>query len=133
MINSFKELVDIAKKLRGPEGCPWDKSLSLSDVPKHLQEELDEVMEAIEKNDYENLREELGDVLFNLILMCVMAEEAGHFKMKDVLDEIQTKIVNRHTWVFGDDKADTPEEALAIWKKNKEKEKQAKKEKQSKQ
>ena len=122
MINSFQKLIEIAKMLRGPEGCPWDKSRTLFSLDKEIMEEAEEVLEAIKNKDHENLREELGDLLFNIMLMCQIAEEENHFTMKDVLDDITKKIVSRHTWVFGDDKASTPEEALAIWKKNKESE-----------
>ena|SRR3989338_6180434 len=119
MIHSFKKLVDIARQLRGPEGCPWDQSKTLPDLQKDFMEEAEEVKQALEKEDWENVREELGDILFNIVLMAVIAEEQGRFTMKDVLDGIQEKIVRRHTWVFGNDKASTPEEAIAIWKKNK--------------
>jgi len=122
MIHSFKKLVDIAQLLRGPKGCPWDQSKTLPELQKDFMEEADEVKEALEKKDWPNLKEEMGDILFNIVLMAVIAEEQGLFTMKDVLDDIQDKIVRRHTWVFGDDKASTPEEAIAIWNKNKEKE-----------
>jgi uncharacterized protein YabN with tetrapyrrole methylase and pyrophosphatase domain len=127
MIKSFKELVEIAQKLRGPDGCPWDKSKTFENIQKDFMEEADEVREALEKKDWDNLKEELGDILFNIVMMTTIAEEQGFFSMKDVLQDIQKKIVDRHTWVFGDDKASTPEEALALWNKNKEKEKANKK------
>ena len=122
MMQSFKKLVEIARQLRGPEGCPWDQSKTLEELQKDFMEEADEVKQALEKNDWKNLREELGDVLFNMVLMTVIAEEQGLFTMKDVLEDIQKKIVSRHTWVFGDDKASTPGEAIALWQKNKENE-----------
>lgn len=91
-------------------------------MPEKLREEIEEVIEAIDKKDYENLQEEIGDVLFVLILTARIAEEEGKLKMKDVLRGIEQKIISRHTWVFGKDKANTPEEALAKWKENKSKE-----------
>ena len=129
MLKSFEELVKIAKKLRGPNGCPWDKSRQVSDLKEDLIEEAEEVAEAIDNKDDENLKEELGDLLFNIILLAVIAEEEGRFSMKGILDDIAEKIVRRHTWVFGDDKASTPEEALAIWAQNKAKEDKVKKKK----
>jgi tetrapyrrole methylase family protein / MazG family protein len=118
-MRKFKKLTKLAKKLRSPNGCPWDKSRKLEDMPEYLREEIEEVIEAIEKNDSENLKEEIGDILFTLILTAQIAEEEGKLKMKDVLKGIEQKIISRHTWVFGKDKAHTPEEALAKWKENK--------------
>lgn len=132
MIKSFEELIKIAQKLRGPGGCPWDKSRSLYDWKDDLVEEAEEVAQAIENEDDENLREELGDLLFNIIMMGVIAEQEGKFTLKEVFEDIAEKIVGRHTWVFADDEAATPEEVLAIWAKNKEKEARAKRAKKSK-
>lgn len=87
-------------------------------------EEADEVKQALEKKDYMNLREELGDILFNIVLMGVIAEEEGRFTLKEIFDEVKEKIISRHTWVFGEDKGrvNTAEEAIKKWKKNKIKE-----------
>lgn len=122
-MNSFKELLSIAKKLRGPDGCPWDQSRTVESLLEDFEEEAQEVKEALQKKDDENLKEELGDILFTILLMSLIAEEEGKFSLKEVLEDIQAKLIRRHTWVFGKDKASTPEEALAIWKKNKAKEK----------
>ena len=122
-MRKFKRLTKIAKKLRSPKGCPWDRAQKLEDMPEKLREEIEEVIQAIEKNDSENLQEEIGDILFVLILTAQIAEEEGKLTMKDVLKGIEEKIISRHTWVFGKDKVKTPEEALAQWKKNKEVEK----------
>jgi len=122
-MRKFKRLTKIAKKLRSPTGCPWDRAQKLEDMPEKLREEIEEVIQAIEKNDSENLQEEIGDILFVLILTAQIAEEEGKLTMKDVLKGIEEKIISRHTWVFGKDKVKTPEEALAQWKKNKEVEK----------
>ena len=114
------ELLKLAKILRDPDkGCPWDRERVLADFPKLLIEETEEIREAINKSDWTNLKEEIGDVLFNLCLLMQVAEEDGHFTSKEVTDAIEQKIISRHTWVFGKDKASTPEEALALWKKNK--------------
>lgn len=112
-------LLKLAKTLR--KKCPWDKKLTMADVPKLLIEESEEIREAIEKKDWKNLKEEIGDVLFNLCMLMTIAEEKKHFKADDVLKSCHDKIVERHTWVFGNDKAKTPEEALELWKKNKKK------------
>lgn len=119
MLVSFKQLIDIVAKLRGENGCPWDQKQTLESMVKHLAEETEEVLEAIEKGDKEHIKEELGDVLLNVVMMAQIASEAGHFDMKDIMDTVAEKVITRHTWVFGDDEASTPEEALALWKKNK--------------
>lgn len=122
-MRKFKRITKLAKILRSEKGCPWDKSRELVDMGKYLKEETQEVIEALRKGDHENLREEIGDVMFTLVLTAQIAEEEGHFTMKDVLKGIEEKIVSRHTWVFGKDKARTPEEALEKWRENKKKEK----------
>lgn len=127
MIASLQKLLEIAKTLRGPNGCPWDKSRTLLSLQKDFAEEADEVLAALKNEDDANLKEELGDVLFNILLMTTIAEEEKRFTLKAVLEGVTEKIVSRHTWVFGDDKATTPEEAIAMWKKNKAKEKSVKK------
>jgi len=99
-MTSFKTLQRLAKKLRSPTGCPWDRSRTIEDMAESMEEEAEEIQEAFKKKDWANLREELGDV-------------------KDVLKDIDEKIRSRHTWVFGKDKANTPEEALEMWNRNK--------------
>lgn len=118
-MRQFKKLTKLAKKLRSPKGCPWDKSRKLEDMAKYLKEECEEAMAAIHKKDHKNLKEELGDLLFTIVLTIQIAEEEKLFNAKGVLDDIAKKIISRHTWVFGKDKASTPEEALKMWKRNK--------------
>lgn len=84
-----------------------------------IEEEAGEVSAAIKNGDHENLKEELGDVLFQIIMIAQIAGENGHFKMEDIIATIEHKIISRHTWVFGKDKAKTPEEAIAMWRRNK--------------
>lgn len=114
-------LLTLAKKLR--KECPWDKKQKMKNIPPMLMEEAEEILQAIEKKDWENLKEEIGDVLFNLCLLIQMAEEKRLFTAQDVIDTSEAKIIERHTWVFGKDKAKTAAEALALWKKNKQKRK----------
>ena len=118
-MTSFKTLQRLAKKLRSPTGCTWDRSRTIEDMAESMEEEAEEIQEAFKKKDWKNLREELGDVLFNIVLTSQIAEEEGKFTMKDVLKDIDEKIRSRHTWVFGKDKANTPEEALEMWNRNK--------------
>jgi len=116
---SLKTLQKLAKRLRSPTGCPWDRSRTIEDMAENIENEAKEVQEAFQKRDWKNLREELGDVLFNIVLTAQIAEEDKKFTMKDVLNDIDEKIRSRHTWVFGKDKATTQEEALEMWKRNK--------------
>lgn len=123
MLIKFQELLDLCSKLRSEEGCPWDRKQTYETMKKCIVDESDEVAKAIDKNDIPNLEEELGDLLFNILLIAQIASEKVDFDMKSVMEKIGEKIVSRHTWVFGTDKASTAEEALALWRENKKKEK----------
>ena len=120
---TLKDLQKLAEKLRSETGCPWDRKQTIASMLEYIEEEVHEVRQAIENGDHENLKEELGDVLFQIVMISQIAKEKEYFEMDDVIKGIYKKIVSRHTWVFGKDKAKTPEEALAMWKKNKDKEK----------
>ncbi|PIR55596.1 nucleotide pyrophosphohydrolase [Candidatus Peregrinibacteria bacterium CG10_big_fil_rev_8_21_14_0_10_36_19] len=121
--HTFEELLELAAKLRSDTGCPWDRKQTIASMLEHAEEEIHEVRQAIENGDHDNLKEELGDVLFQLVMIAQIAKEHEYFNMDDVIAGIHHKIISRHTWVFGDDKASTPEEALELWRLNKEKEK----------
>jgi tetrapyrrole methylase family protein/MazG family protein len=120
-MEKFTKLLQLAEMLRGENGCPWDKKQTVKSMMKYLQNEVDEIKEAVEKEDFENLAEEIGDVFFQIIMINQIAKEAGHFDMDKILSTIEHKIISRHTWVFGDDKVETAEEARELWKKNKQK------------
>jgi tetrapyrrole methylase family protein/MazG family protein len=119
----FKDLLEICAKLRGEGGCPWDREQTIESIKDCVVEEAQELVDAINNNDIENIEEEMGDLMFCLILMAQIAKEDGKFDMGTVLEKNAEKIISRHTWVFGTDKADTPEEAVELWLKNKAKEK----------
>jgi len=123
MKDTFEELVQIMERLRSEDGCPWDREQTLADMPGHLQDELDEVKQAIANGDRANLAEELGDLMFNLVFVTEIARGEGWFTMKDVLTGIRDKIVRRHPHVFGDAEASTPEEVLVHWNRIKREEK----------
>lgn len=123
---TFNYLCKLAAKLRSKTGCPWDREQTILSMMQCIKEESDEVCQAIKNGDHENLKEELGDVLFQIVMIAQIAKEHKYFTMDQVLKEISKKIVSRHTWVFGKDKAKTPQEAIAMWKKNKAKEKNSK-------
>jgi MazG family protein len=123
MSANFDELVAILDRLREPGGCPWDIDQTWESYESCLNEELEEVIAAMRNRDAENLKEEIGDMLFNLLFVARMAKEEGWFTIEDSIRDVKEKIIRRHPHVFGDAKADTPEEVLEQWAKIKEQEK----------
>ena len=124
---TYEQLLEIIATLRGENGCPWDKAQTHESMIKCLRDECEEVVEAIEKKDDDNLCEELGDVLLQVLLHAQIATEEGRFTMSDVVDGLSRKMVRRHPHVFGGAPvAMTPEEGLANWKAIKEMEKKEK-------
>ena len=101
---SFADLVEITAKLRSPEGCPWDREQTFESLKKYLAEESQEVFDAVDHQDMENLCEELGDVLFQVMINSQIAQEKGAFTIDDVVDGVCRKMVRRHPHVFGDKK-----------------------------
>lgn len=124
MKNLFDDLVETFAILRGPNGCPWDKKQTHESLIKNMREESEEFIAAIEKKDADNMKEELGDVLLQVLLHAQIAKEEGLFTIDDVMQGLYDKLHRRHPHVFGDHaKATSPEEALAVWKAMKQKEK----------
>jgi len=121
---SLEELVQIVADLRAPDGCPWDREQDYVSLKKCLSDETQEVLDAVDHEDRENLKEELGDVLLQVLLYAQMAREDGYFTLDDVMSGLGRKLVRRHPHVFGDEKAETPEEALAVWRSVKKREKE---------
>jgi tetrapyrrole methylase family protein / MazG family protein len=97
---SFKELVELAAYMRGKDGCAWDREQTLDDFRVHFRNESQEVLDALEKGDIGNLKEELGDVLWHILFMSQIAKEGGLFTIDDVMAGIKDKIVRRHPHVF---------------------------------
>lgn len=125
-VEKFLKLVDILEKLRGEHGCPWDKKQTHQTLMKYLFEESNEYNEAVKKQDYDNMKEELGDVLLQVIFHAQIAKENNKFDIYDVLDCINEKMVRRHPHVFGNSKATTEEEIRVEWEKIKQLEKSKK-------
>lgn len=119
----FGRLVDIMARLRGPGGCPWDKEQTRGSLKPFLVEETYEVIEAIDEGSPSKVKEELGDLLFQIVFHARLAEEAGEFTLDDVVANIAEKMTRRHPHVFGDKRLDTPEEVLADWESMKRTEK----------
>ena len=122
----FSDLVAIIERLRGENGCPWDKVQTHQTLREAMLEEAYEVVEAIEKDDISNLKEELGDVLLQVVFHGQIEKEAGNFTIDDVVDGIAKKMVYRHPHVFGAEKVDTADEVLENWEMLKKKEKKQK-------
>ena len=125
--HDVNELVEIVNILRSPDGCEWDRAQDFSTMKKCLIDETEEVLSAIDNKDYENLQEELGDVLLQVVMNSEIAKEQGLFDFNDVVQTLCEKLIRRHPHVFGDvPKPTTPEESLAIWKSVKKIEKERK-------
>jgi nucleoside triphosphate diphosphatase len=111
--NKFEELVDIVKKLRIE--CPWDKEQTNDSIKAATIEEAYEVVESIDNKNYEELKNELGDLLFHIIFHSVMAEEINEFKLVEVIDSIKEKLIRRHPHVFGEVVVDGSEQVKKNW------------------
>lgn len=111
----FVNLVEIVARLRGPDGCPWDKKQTHSSLREFLLQEGYEVLEALDEEDYRKLYQELGDLLLQIILHSQIASENGEFKLEDVLANINTKLKRRHPHVFGNEKVQSADEVSHNW------------------
>ncbi len=116
-------LLDILRKLRSPGGCPWDREQTRQSLSRCLAEECAELLDAIDRNDPVDICDELGDLFMNVLFQCVVAEERGEFDYSGMASGIIDKMIRRHAHIFGDARADTPEEVTALWVKIKEREK----------
>lgn len=127
MKNTFADLVETFAILRGPNGCPWDKKQTHESLIKCLQNESQELIDAIHNKDDENMKEELGDVLLQVLIHSQIAAEEGKFTIDDVIQGLYDKLHRRHPHVFGEHaRAASPEEALEVWREMKKKERENK-------
>lgn len=115
MEKNFREFVSIVKKLRSPDGCPWDRQQTLYSLRDQLIEETFEMVDAIDNKDIENIKEELGDLLLHVIMHSVIAEEENLFSLNDVMKTISEKLIRRHPHVFGDRGRISVDEVLVNW------------------
>ena len=122
--HDFESLLQLVETLRSPGGCPWDIEQTHQSIRSDLIEETYEVVEAIDTDDAVLLREELGDLLFQVIFHCDMEREKGTFTVSEVIDDICGKMISRHPHVFASAVADTSDAVLEAWDKNKKEEKQ---------
>ncbi|OHC83077.1 MAG: nucleoside triphosphate pyrophosphohydrolase [Rhodospirillales bacterium RIFCSPLOWO2_12_FULL_67_15] len=125
MSDKFDQLVAIMARLRDPKGgCPWDKEQSFATIAPYTVEEAYEVADAIERNDLAGLKDELGDLLFQVVFHARMAEEAGRFSVADVIEAINAKMVRRHPHVFGEAKVKDAADQTRAWEDHKARERE---------
>jgi MazG family protein len=123
---AFDRLVETVARLRAPDGCPWDREQTLETLRPFVLEETYEVLEAIDQGDMEALREEIGDMIFEGVLLAQLCDEAGRFSVADSVASIADKLVRRHPHVFGDaSKARTADEVLVRWEEAKARERES--------
>jgi nucleoside triphosphate diphosphatase len=126
-MTDIKTLIDIMAKLRDPNGgCPWDVKQNFSSVAPYTIEEAYEVADAIDRNDMADLKDELGDLLLQVVFHARMAEEAGHFNFSDVVDGICDKMTRRHPHVFGGATVENADEQTRLWEAQKKRERETK-------
>ena len=118
----FEALIALARYLRTPQGCPWDREQAAADFARYLKEEVEELVEALKSGDNPHAREEFGDVFFTLLATVAAAEEEGRFRIDDALRLVHEKMIRRHEHVFGDATAETAEDAVSVWEEAKRKE-----------
>jgi MazG family protein len=111
----FERLVEIMARLRGPGGCPWDREQTFDTIKPYTLEETYEVLDAIDKRDWPELAEELGDLMLQCVFYAQMARDAGYFRIEDSLDAINEKLIRRHPHVFADALAETPDDVKKRW------------------
>ena len=123
--HDINELLEIVEVLRSPNGCEWDRAQTHQTLKKCLVDESQEVLTAIDNCDDNNLCEELGDLLLQVLMNAQVAKERGAFDFNKVVQGLSDKLIRRHPHVFGDvDRPSTPEESLKLWKKVKQIEKE---------
>lgn len=119
----IQPLVDVMRTLREPGGCPWDREQTHASIRSNMIEEVYEYLEAVDADDTAGMREELGDVLMQIVFHARMAEEAGRFDLQDVIDEVVDKLIRRHPHVFGETQVQGSDDVLRNWEAIKKEEK----------
>lgn len=119
---SFKRLVYLMKRLCSQKGCPWDRIQTHKTLLKYLEQEVKEFKEAVKKADYENMKEELGDILLQVVFHSEIASKDGRFNIYDVIKALNEKLIRRHPHVFGNKRCETAEDVERLWRSIKKKE-----------
>jgi nucleoside triphosphate diphosphatase len=121
----LQEAIEIMARLRGPDGCPWDREQTFDSIKRHTLEETYEVFDAIERRAWPDLKDELGDLLLQVLFYAQMASEAGYFTLQDVAANLNAKLIRRHPHIFGDVVASDSDDVLRNWEQIKQSEKKA--------
>jgi tetrapyrrole methylase family protein/MazG family protein len=116
---NFEELVNIVARLRSPEGCPWDREQTRESLKQYLVEEFYELIDTLEENDDKGMKEELGDLLFQIVLQSQLSKEENKFDIHDVVEGIVRKMIRRHPHVFGDKDLKTSGDVEVWWEEHK--------------
>ena len=124
---NIEELIEVIRRLRAPDGCQWDREQTHQSLKPNMLEEAYEAVDAMDDNDMVHLKEELGDVLLQVVLHAQIASEKGDFNIEDVAQGIKDKLIHRHPHVFGSQKVSSTDEILANWEKLKAEEKKHRK------
>lgn len=124
-MSAIEDLRKTIARLRAPDGCPWDQEQTHATLTRCLIDECSELLDTIDRLDMPHMREELGDVLIQVVFHAQLAEEAGHFDLEDVAREVNEKLIRRHPHVFGENKLETSEQVLVQWDAIKAQEKSA--------
>lgn len=122
-MSAIEELRKTIARLRAPGGCPWDQEQTHESLVRCLIDEVSELIETIDRRDFPHMREELGDVLIQVVFHAQLAEEAGHFDLEAVAREVNEKLIRRHPHVFGEGKLHTSDQVLVQWEQIKAQEK----------
>jgi MazG family protein len=113
--DKFQALVEIMTRLRAQDGCPWNRDQTLETIKPYTLEETYEVLDAIDRQDWNDLADELGDLILQVVFYAQIAQERGLFSINDTLDAINSKLLRRHPHVFGEKSAESPEDVKRIW------------------
>jgi len=122
-LNALSKLIQITDTLMGEDGCPWDKVQTRESLKPYLVEETYEVLEALDENDPDKIKDELGDLLYQILFHSKISSLKGEFDFRDVIDNLSEKMVRRHPHVFKDAKLSTPDQVIEQWEDIKKKEK----------
>jgi len=118
----LQALVNLARYLRSPEGCPWDRKQTTLSFAQYAREEAAELVDACNQDNNDEIEEEWGDTLFTLLACAAAAETEGRFKILDALEKAHAKMIRRHGHIFGEHTAQTPEDVAQVWQRIKQQE-----------
>ena len=120
---TIEDFIAVIRRLLAPDGCPWDRVQTHASLRQNLIEEAYETVDAIDSGHTDRIKDELGDVLLQVVFHAALAERDGEFTFTDITDNISRKLISRHSHVFGSDEADSPDAVISVWDKNKMREK----------